>query len=176
MDERRQQNGPPTLIAENIEAIVQAEEQAVGRRSRPEAIMEAIGGWVGTIWFVLVHAGVIAIWALVNSGLFPGLPRIDPYPYGLLSTVVSVEAVLLVAFVLSKQNRMSSLADRRAHLALQVNLLTERETSKALQLLQKLCEQQGIQEGARDREARELAQPTQVEHFVDELSKRLPSD
>lgn len=174
MVQRRSRNPPPSLIAENIEAIVRHEEQVIGSRSFAELIMENVGGWVGTIWFVLVHAAIVGVWALLNLGVIPGMPRFDPYPYGLLSTIVSIEAVFLVAFVLSKQNRMSSLADRRAHLDLQVNLLTEREVSKVLQLLQKLCETHGIHEAARDAEAKELAQPTHIEHFVDELSKRLP--
>lgn len=172
----RQGNAPASLIAENIEAIVQAEEQVIGQRSLPDAIMETIGGCIGTIWFVLGHLAALSAWILLNSGLIPELHVFDPYPFGLLSAVASWEALLLVAFVLSKQNQMSARADRRAHLDLQVNLLTERETSKALQLLQKLCEKHGIVEAARDHEARELAQTTQVEHFVDELSKRLPGD
>lgn len=175
MSERRSETGPASVIAENIEAIVQAEERALGRRARADAILERIGGWVGTIWFVAVHLALVSLWIAVNAGLIPGLPVFDRYPYGLLSTVVSVESVFLVAFVLSKQNHMGSMADQRAHLDLQVSLLVEREGSKALQLLQRLCEHHGVQDGLRDREAEELAKPTKVEHFVEELGKRLPS-
>ena len=174
MSERRNENGRPSLVAENIDAIVQIEEEALERRPRHEAILEAIGSFVGTSWFVVAHVIVVAIWVLINAGLIPLVRPFDRYPYNFLSMVVSVEAVLLVAFVLAKQNRMSRMAEQRAHLDLQVNLLTEREASKAIQLLQKLCEKHGIQSGIRDPETKELSQTTDVEHFVDELRKRLP--
>jgi uncharacterized membrane protein len=176
MSERRNDNGPPSLVAENIEAIVQAEEDALLRRPRREAILEAVGSFVGTPWFVIAHAMMVAIWVLINVGLIPLVRPFDRYPYNLLSTVVSVEAVLLVAFVLATQNRMGRMAEQRAHLDLQVNLLTEREASKAIQLLQKLCEKHGIQSGVGDPEVEELSQTTEVEHFVDELRKRLPEE
>ena len=176
MSEPRNGNRPPSLVAENIDAIVQAEEDALLRRPRREAMLEAVGSFVGTPWFVIAHAIAIAIWVLVNIGLIPLVRPFDRYPYNLLSTVASVEAVLLVAFVLAKQNRMGRMAEQRAHLDLQVNLLTEREASKALQLLQKLCEKHGIQSGIRDPEIQELSQRTEVEHFVDELRKRLPDE
>jgi uncharacterized membrane protein len=176
MSEPRNENGRPSLVAENIDAIVQLEEAALAERPRHEAMLEALGSFVGTPGFVVAHVVAVAAWVLINVGLIPLVPPFDRYPYSLLSTVVSVEAVLLVAFVLAKQNRMSRMAEQRDHLDLQVNLLTEREASKAIQLLQKLCEKHGIQSGIRDPETRELSQTTEVEHFVDELRKRLPDD
>jgi uncharacterized membrane protein len=176
MSERRIAKGPPSLVAENIDAIVQAEEDALTRRPLGEAILEGIGSSVGTPRFVIAHAVIVAGWVLINTGLIPFVHPFDPYPYNLLSTVVSVEAVLLVAFVLAQQNRMSRTAEQRAHLDLQVNLLAEREASKTIQLLQLLCEKHGIRDGVRDPETAELSQTTQVEHFVDELRKRLPDD
>jgi uncharacterized membrane protein len=56
----------------------------------------------------------------------------------LLATFTSLEAVLLTAFVLMKQNRMSVIADRRDHLDLQVNLLTEKEATQIIQMLDRL--------------------------------------
>ena len=176
MPDETEKNPAPSLISENIEAIVQVEEEALSRRSVSGAGMEAIGSFVGTASFVVAHAIIVALWVVINVGLIPGLAPFDGYPFNMLATAFSVEAVLLVAFVLMKQNRMSTIADRRAHLDLQVNLLTEREASKAIELLRKLCEKHGIRDALRDPEARELAQTTEVEHFVDELRRRLPED
>jgi uncharacterized membrane protein len=176
MPDATDKNSAPSLIAENIEAIVQVEEEALGRRSASDAMLEAIGSFVGTASFLILHAITIAGWVVINAGLIPGLAPFDPYPFTFLATIFSVEAVLLVAFVLMKQNRMSTMADRRGHLDLQVNLLTERETSRALQLLQKLCEKHGIKDALRDPETQELAQTTEVEHVIDELRRRLPHE
>jgi uncharacterized membrane protein len=174
MPDRRVNNRAPALVAENIDAILRAEEDTLERRSLADAIMEQIGGSVGTMWFVLAHLVAVVCWLAINLGLLGAGPVFDPYPFNFLSTIASIEALLLVAFVLRKENRMSALADRRTHLDLQVNLLTERETSKVIQLLLKLCEKHGIQQEARDPEARELAQTTRVGHVLDELGKRLP--
>jgi uncharacterized membrane protein len=62
----------------------------------------------------------------------------------LLSSITSLEAVLLTAFVLIKQNRMAVIADRRDHLDLQVNLLTEREATQMIQMLDRLSTHFGI--------------------------------
>ena len=174
MPDRRDNHSPPALVAENIDAIVRAEEEALEHRSLADAVMEEVGGSVGTMGFVVLHLVAVMIWLAINVGLVPGIAAFDPYPFNLLSTVASVEALLLVAFVLRKENRIGALAARRAHLDLQVNLLTERETSKAIQLLLKLCEKHGIQREAGDPEARALAQTTELGHVLDELGKRLP--
>ena len=174
MPDRRDSQRPPALVAENIDAIIRAEEDTLEHRLPADALMEQIGGSVGTIWFVAAHLLAVTIWIAINAGLVPAIAVFDPYPFNFLSTVASLEALLLVAFVLRKENRMGALADRRAHLDLQVNLLTERETSKIIQLVLKLCEKHGIPQEARDPEARELAQKTTVGHVLDELGKRLP--
>ena len=60
--------------------------------------------------------------------------------------LVSLEGVLLSTFVLLKQNRMSQPADHRAHLDLQVNLLSEKEITKVLQLQRLICARLEIEE------------------------------
>jgi uncharacterized membrane protein len=65
---------------------------------------------------------IFAGWGIVNAGIFSQIPLFDPFPYSLLSSITSLEAVWIAAFVLMKQNRMSVIADRRDHLDLQVNL------------------------------------------------------
>ena len=80
----------------------------------------------------------------MNAGTIPQLTRFDPFPYPLLSSITSLEAVLLTAFVLIKQNRMAMIADRRDHLDLQVNLLTEREATQIIQMLDRLSTHFGV--------------------------------
>jgi uncharacterized membrane protein len=110
---------------------------------------------------------------LVNADVVPGLSRFDPFPYPLLSSITSLEAVLLAAFVLMKQNRMSTVADRRDHLDLQVNLLTERETTRIIQMLDRLSGHLGLEQH-RDADSHEMSQHVAVEHLIDELARRMP--
>jgi uncharacterized membrane protein len=72
-----------------------------------------------------------------------------------------------------KQNRMSVVADRRDHLDLQVNLLTERETTRIIQMLDRLSTHFGVEQ-FHDDDSREMSQHIAVEHLVDELDRRMP--
>lgn len=90
--------------------------------------------------------------------------------------LVSLEGVLLSTFVLIKQNRMSQRADQRSHLDLQVNLLSEKEITKILQLQRLICTRLEIQEANEDSEVTELSSVTAVGNIARELDAKLPKD
>jgi len=138
-----------------------------------ERIGDAVGSFAGSMKFVAIHVVVFTLWFLVNGRLIRVIPPFDPYPFILLSMVVSVEAVLLSTFVLMKQNRMTKRADVRNMLNLQIDLLAERESTKNLQLLRRICEHLGIPDGG-DAEATVLSQETAVEDLARELNERMP--
>ena len=161
----------PAAVAQNIDKIVQVESKALQPRSRSEALTGAIGGFVGTISFVVLQCLGSAGWIVVNSGVIHQVAPLDPFPFPLLSTITSLEAVLLTAFVLIKQNRMGAVIDRRDHLDLQVNLLTEREATQIIQMLDRLSTHLGVDH---DADSRELGRHVAVEHLVEELHSRLP--
>ena len=163
----------PATVAQNIEKVIQVENEAVQPRCGTEAITDAIGGFVGTISFVALQCAAFAGWIIVNAGLIPQLPPFDGFPYPLLSSITSLEAVLLTGFVLIKQNRMGVVADRRDHLDLQVNLLTERQATQIIQMLDRLSTHLGVDQN-HDAESRELGRHVAVEHLVEELHSRLP--
>src|ERR1700692_4051841 len=95
-----------TAIARNIEAIARVEETFVKNRSVADRIADWLGGFSGSLTFVLIHLAVYGSWILINVGIIPWVPRFDPYPFLLLSVGVSLEAIFLSTFVLIKQNRM----------------------------------------------------------------------
>jgi uncharacterized membrane protein len=105
----------------------------------------------------------------------PGAGHFDPYPFSLLSVVLSLEAVLLTSFVLIRQNRMSKRADQRSHLDLQINLLSEKEVTKVLQILQRITLHLGIDEAVDD-ETRELAKETEVDSLGRDLRTTLKQE
>ena len=100
----------PAAVAQNIDKIVQVESKALRPRSRGEALTGAIGGFVGTISFVVLQCLGCAGWIFVNVGVIHQIAPFDPFPFPLLSAITSLEAVLLTAFVLIKQNRMRALS------------------------------------------------------------------
>jgi uncharacterized membrane protein len=164
----------PASVAENAEKIIRLESDALRPRSRSEAITDSIGSFVGTISFVVLQVVAFGGWVIVNAGIVSQIPPFDPFPYPLLSSNTSLEAVLIAAFVLMKQNRMGIIADRRDHLDLQVNLLTERQATQIIQMLDRLSKHFGVEQH-KDEKSRELGRHVAIEHLVEEVHSRLPN-
>src|ERR1035437_8151278 len=122
----------------NIDAIAKLEHEALDRRTSTERVSDVIAKLVGNMGFLLAHLILISGWSLVNLHVIPGLKAFDPFPLGVLALVVSSESVFLTIFVLISQSRMARQSERRAHLDLQVGMLSEQELTTILQMLQKL--------------------------------------
>jgi uncharacterized membrane protein len=82
--------------------VESAEERA---RSAQNRVADAITRFAGSMWFVYLHVAWFSVW--IASGL-------EHYPYGLLTMIVSLEAIFLSTFVMISQNRQD---DARRHLA-----------------------------------------------------------
>ena len=159
---------------ENIRTIVELERKALAASRWSDRISDAISGFAGSLWFVLCHVVLFTAWATWNALASPGF-RFDPYPYGLLTFIVSLEGVLIATFVLIKQNRMAAQSDQRDHLHLQVDLLAEQEMTVILRLLRRISERLAVppDDTADGRTAR-LAEETNVYELMQTLEKELP--
>jgi uncharacterized membrane protein len=166
-------NRPPRAVLKNVEAVVRLEERQLRHRSTADRIADAIADFSGTLSFVLLHLAWFALWAVVNIQIFPGVKPFDPYPFELLTMIVSMEGVLLATFVLIKQNRMGRISEQRDHLDLQINLLAEKETTKVIQMLTRISEQLGIEHAVVDPETEELGQVTAVENVAEQVQSKL---
>ena len=163
----------PTEL-EKIETIAKFEQECLEERTVLERIGDAIGGFVGTMQFVFLHALWFAVWIVINLRLIPGVPAFDPYPFLFLSMSVSLEGVLLTTFVLMKQNRMSKRSEIRNQLNLQIDLLAEREATKMLQMLRAICDRMGLESESQQAEVKQLAEDTSVDVLAQELKKKMP--
>jgi uncharacterized membrane protein len=166
--------GTPATAHQNIETVARLEQQFLEQRTLRERLGDAIADFAGTMTFVILQLAVFAVYALLNSGMVPGIRPWDPYPYILLALLVSLEGVLLSTFVLMKQNRMSRRTEQRDHLDLQINLLAEKELTKMLQMQRLICDRLAIREPAQDAEVQELSEHTAVENLASELERKLP--
>jgi uncharacterized membrane protein len=162
----------PASAADNINTIVQLEEQALKERRMADRMADVIANFVGSIPFVVAHVAWFGVWVALNASIW----RFDPYPFALLCMLVSLEGVLLSTFVLIKQNRMSQRADHRSHLDLQINLLSEKEATKVLQLQRLICRRLGIMEADADKEIVELSGITAVDNLARDLNQKMPTD
>src|SRR6202020_431279 len=98
----------------------------------------------------------------------------DPFPFGVLSVVVSSESVLLTIFVLISQNRMARQAEKRSHLDLQVGMLAEQELTAVLQMQHKICQRLGIDIGSAKQELQSFSDATDVSKLASDLENHLP--
>jgi len=164
----------PSFISGNIDAIIDSEQAANRRRSRSEVIYEFVGASIGTLGFVAFQLIGTILWVVINAGLIAPVRPFDPFPFPILGQITALEAVLMTAFVLMKQNRMSRLADRRAHLGLQINLLTERETTKIIGMLLEIGKRFDIQHKVLDEESSQLSRLLTIESLIEALHSRFP--
>jgi uncharacterized membrane protein len=75
--------------------------------------------------FVYIHAVWFGIWVLLNIGLAGAGWEFDSFPFGLLTMIVSLEAIFLATFVMISQNRQSQRSDLRSEIDFETNLRAE---------------------------------------------------
>jgi uncharacterized membrane protein len=145
--------------------------QRNSQRDWIEVIADALNYMASSTPFLVVHVLWFATWILWNTGQI-GLRPFDPFPFGLLTMVVSLEAIFLSIFVLMAQRRESAIAEMREEISLQVSLRLEEEVTKTLQLVAGLYTRLGHRI-AEDEELGEMLQPLDVEAIERELALQI---
>jgi uncharacterized membrane protein len=158
------------VIEENICTIVELRRTEEQKKSPQDKVADAITAFSGSMWFIYIHVIWFGGWVLINTGLTP-IPKFDPYPFNFLTMVVSLEAIFLATFVLISQNKMGEVADRRADLDLQINLLAEYEITRILRLVDAMAVKMNI-EDAKDPEMDELKEAVAPDVLMEEIKKR----
>ena len=157
------------VIERNIRTIIHLRLKAARERSVQDRLADAITAFSGRMVFAYVHIVWFGVWILLNTGRV-GVPAFDPFPYGLLTMVVSLEAIFLSTFVLISQNRLSAETEHRADLALHIGLLTEHELTRVLQMLDAIQDKMGIENHA-DSELADLEMETKPEDVLAEIER-----
>jgi uncharacterized membrane protein len=133
------------VIENNICTIAELRRAEDKRKTPQDRMADSITDFSGSMWFLYLHAAWFAVWIVINNHWTPIKP-FDPFPYGFLTMVVSLEAIFLSTFVLISQNKMGQVADERANLDLQINLLAEYEITRILRLVDAMAEKMGVDE------------------------------
>lgn len=102
-------------------------EEVEDRRTLVERAADWIAEFSGSIPFLTLNSLIFLFWILLNVEVIPGLPAFDPFPFGLLTMAVSLEAIILSIFVLLSQNRQAAKDRVRADIEYDVNLKAELE-------------------------------------------------
>jgi len=161
------------LTQRNVEAVLKLEEAAKNQRTRSELVAEGIAKFCGSMRFVWVHVVWFSGWILVNA--LPGIKHIDPFPFTFLTLVVSLEAIFLSTFILISQNHDTQISERRNHLDLQINLLSEQENTKMIEMLTAIAEKVGAGVN-HDPHLEQLRQETKPEKLVEQLEQQEEKD
>ncbi|MFN8465816.1 MAG: DUF1003 domain-containing protein [Caldilineaceae bacterium] len=156
--------------ADAIQQSVKA--RANVKRTLSERLADEMTAGFGSMLFLLANCVWFAAWIAVNTGMIHGLPEFDPFPFGLLTMIVSLEAIILAIVVLISQNRAARIADLREEVALQVEEISEREVTKLLELMVQLLRKEGVEVG-KDEELRAMLQATDTEQLAKKLEQEV---
>jgi uncharacterized membrane protein len=109
------QKYPKIIMRHELAALSQR------RQRREERAAGQITKFSGSMLFVYLHIVWFTIWIVLNVTRW----RFDPFPFGLLTLIVSLEAIFLSTFVLLSQNRESARQDLRSEIDFETNVLSE---------------------------------------------------
>jgi uncharacterized membrane protein len=149
-------------VGKTIEEILKLESLD---KSLSEVIADRIAGFTGSMTFVWFHVAWFGAWILLNVPWF-GFQPFDPYPFTFLTMIVSLEAIFLATFILMSENRQARLADRRARVNLQIDMISEREVTKLMELVVEIHDKLGLKRKP-DRELDRMRRPTNIEHLTE---------
>ncbi len=176
--ERSEYHKPATvdeLTERNVAIVADLESKAKEKRTPTDRVVDMITGFCGRMTFVWVHVIWFAVWMIVN--VLPRVPHgwhFDPYPWPLLLMIVNLEAIFLSTFILISQNRQNRLAERRSHLDLQINLLSEQENTKVLSMLESIVKHLDIPDS--DPEVAVLEGATQPDRLVQQIEETIEQE
>ena len=166
---RRNGRSAEELTEQNVDKVSQLEESARQRRTSTDRVAEAIANFCGSMTFVWVHVVWFGGWILLN--LIPGVPHFDQFPFTFLTLVVSLEAIFLSTFILISQNLETRISERRSHLDLQLNMLSEQENTKMIAMLHAIAVKVGA-DLTEDFHLKALGEKTQPEKLIEQIEAR----
>ncbi len=158
-----------TVLDRNIDALQHRRKDHDRKAGLQTRIAAGITRFAGSMVFVYIHLVAVTAWVFVNQGVVSIIPRFDQ-SYVILATVASVEALFLSTFVLISQNRAAAAADRRAELDVQINLLSEHEITRLLQLTIAIAERLDVSE-ASDPSLSELKEHVAPEKVMEKIEQ-----
>ena len=174
-DEYPKQSGrvgrEPAALDENVEVIKSWEKEVLLARSRSEQVSDWIASTAVSGPVLLLHVLSFAFWIAANLGVIPGIDPFDPFPFPLLTIVVSLEAIFLALFVLASQSRLARQSDKRSHLNLQIDLLAEREMTAVLRILQDIARHLHVSTTVTPEQLRDLAKQTDLRGLTQKMDE-----
>jgi len=158
---------------DNLELLTHLEDGEDAQISGVQLLIERISAFFGSPAFFAFAVAFIVLWALLNGwAAHAGFHPIDEPPFFWLQGLVSSNALLLTVAVLIRQNRMAKVAEHRAHLDLQINLLSEQKVTKILQIVDELQRKLTALRGRPDAEVAEMTKPADAHALMHAIKQK----
>jgi uncharacterized membrane protein len=165
--------GLPASAKENLEILSSFKLGEEAQISGMQLAIERISRFFGSPAYLAFAVAFIIVWVMINAwGMTRGWRFADPPPFPWLQGLVSSNALLLTVAVLIRQNRMAQVAEHRAHLDLQINLLTEQKATKILQIVDELQRELTALRGRPDAEVAEMTKPADAHALMHAIKQK----
>lgn len=163
---------PSTKVRHRKLTIQSFKAKADKRRSSMDRFADFLTAAFGTVTFLILNALFFLFWILWNTGTIHQLPVVDPFPFGFLTMVVSLEAIFLAIVVLISQNRQAKVAELREEVDLYINTYAESEITKLIYLQKLLLEKNGV-DLSKDEELERMLKVLESDKIEQELGNQL---
>jgi uncharacterized membrane protein len=160
---------------ENLDLLSSFKDHEEAQISGLQLAIERVSQFFGSPAFFIFAVLFIAGWIAVNAwGAHEAWTHVDTPPFFWLQGLVSANALLLTVAVLIRQNRMSQMAEHRAHLDLQINMLTEQKVTKMLQIIDELRNDLTALRGrpAADADVGEMSKPADAHALMHAIKEK----
>ncbi|WOJ88941.1 DUF1003 domain-containing protein [Methylocapsa polymorpha] len=169
-------NVPPPLlpahIEETIRSIARLHAEHHQNTTRLQRVGDRMTAFVARLRFVALLTAITVGWVSVNLvAAALGYRPIDPPPFSGLVGVASMASLYIVALILATQRREYQLAQLREQLTLELAILSEQKTAKAIQLLEEARRDNPFIRDRVDQEAEAMAQPADPKSVLEAIKE-----
>jgi uncharacterized membrane protein len=159
-------------IGQNQKTVKSIKAKADEKRSVIDILADRTTALLGSNIFLFVNLLIFIAWIVINTGHIPAIKPFDKFPFSLLTTSVSLEAIILAILVLISQNRAAKVADLREEVQLQVNVITEEEITRMMWMLVLILQKNGIPV-PEDKRLQAMLRDTDVEKIEKNMEKQI---
>ena len=146
--------------------------KANAKRTMTEKFADWLTSGFGSMTFLIFNVLFFALWVIWNTDQISGVSAFDPFPFILLITIISLEAIILEISVLISQNRNAKIDELREEIDLQINLISQKEATKIIKMLALLLEKSGV-DLSQDPELHKMIRPVSEEEIERKLEKEI---
>jgi uncharacterized membrane protein len=174
----------PANVSQNIESIVAFHQREQSKISASQRRLEDVSRIMARPLYLTFLLSLVGFWIIGNAlGARFGLTPFDPPPFARLQGLLTLAALLTTTILLIVENRQAKVESQRAHLDLQVNLLTEQKVTKLIHLLEELRRDLPMVTDRHDAEVASLQAPidtaqtlTALADVGQERGRKVPGD